>query len=94
MSANCAIEPGRVINYKPLLDKAIELSDFKVPTCIIYNRDYEKVQTQRQTRSYCLKCATRQLVRPMYLKVLLYTNCLQHQSNIIRVVYDKTLLKT
>ncbi|KAK2189900.1 hypothetical protein NP493_94g02044 [Ridgeia piscesae] len=42
VSANCAIEPGRVINYKPLLDKAIELSDFKVPSCIIYNRDYEK----------------------------------------------------
>ena len=54
VSANCAIEPGRVINYKPLLDKAIELSDFKVPSCIIYNRDYEKVQTLSQTRSYSL----------------------------------------
>ena len=43
VSANCAIEPGRVINYKPLLDKALELSDFKVPTCIIYNRQHEKV---------------------------------------------------
>ena len=43
MSANCAIEPGRVINYKPLLDKALELSDYKVPTCIIFNRQHEKV---------------------------------------------------
>ncbi|KAI0242643.1 Acyl-CoA synthetase short-chain family member 3, mitochondrial [Lamellibrachia satsuma] len=42
VSANCAIEPSRVINYKPLLDRAIELSAYKVNTCIIFNRQHEK----------------------------------------------------
>ena len=26
LTASCGIEPGRVVNYKPLLDQAIELS--------------------------------------------------------------------
>ncbi len=43
VSANCGIEPGRVIEYKPLLDAAIELSNFKPPMCIIYNRTFEQV---------------------------------------------------
>ncbi len=43
ISANSAIEPGRVIEYKPLLDKAIELSEYKPEKCIIYQRTHEKV---------------------------------------------------
>jgi len=40
VSANGGIEPGRVIEYKPLLDTAIEISDYKPPVCIICNREY------------------------------------------------------
>ncbi|KAK2142749.1 hypothetical protein LSH36_918g00027 [Paralvinella palmiformis] len=40
ISANGGIEPGRVIEYKPLLDTAIELSEHKPQTCIIVNRKY------------------------------------------------------
>lgn len=38
ISANAGVEPNRVIDYKQLLDKAIELSDHKPKNCIYYNR--------------------------------------------------------
>ena len=39
ISANCGIEPGRVVDYKPLLDNAIEQSTFKPPAVLILQRD-------------------------------------------------------
>lgn len=42
LSASCGIEPGRVVSYKPLLDKAIELSSHKPKGCIIFQREMEK----------------------------------------------------
>ncbi len=38
LSASCGIEPKGVIPYKPLLDKAIELSAHKPEACVIYQR--------------------------------------------------------
>lgn len=38
ISASCGIEPTRVVQYKPLLDKAIELSEHKPEHGIIYQR--------------------------------------------------------
>jgi propionyl-CoA synthetase len=38
LSASCGIEAGKTIPYKPLLDKAIELSRFKPEQCIIFQR--------------------------------------------------------
>ena len=38
VSASCGIEVKRVIEYKPLLDKAIDLSDTKPESCIIFQR--------------------------------------------------------
>jgi propionyl-CoA synthetase len=38
VSASCGIEPGRVVAYKPLLDKAIELSEHKPAHCVIVQR--------------------------------------------------------
>jgi propionyl-CoA synthetase len=38
VSASCGIEPSGVIAYKPLLDKAIELSEHKPTHCIILQR--------------------------------------------------------
>jgi propionyl-CoA synthetase len=37
-SANCGLEPGRIVHYKPLLDEAIRLSSVKPETCIILQR--------------------------------------------------------
>ena len=42
VSASCGIEPGRIIPYKPLLDKAIELAAAKPKCCIIVQRPQEK----------------------------------------------------
>lgn len=39
VSASCGIEPSRIVEYKPLLDNAIDLADFKVQRCIVYQRD-------------------------------------------------------
>jgi propionyl-CoA synthetase len=38
ISASCGIEGNKVIEYKPLLDKAIDLAKHKPRTCIIYQR--------------------------------------------------------
>ena len=38
ISASCGIEPGRIVAYKPLLDRAIELARHKPERCIIYQR--------------------------------------------------------
>ncbi|MEM7634343.1 MAG: AMP-binding protein, partial [Pseudomonadota bacterium] len=39
VSSSCGIEPGRVIAYKPLLDKAIELAASKPAGTIVLQRD-------------------------------------------------------
>jgi len=38
VSASCGIEPGRIVDYKPLLDNAIELATHKPQKCIIVQR--------------------------------------------------------
>ena len=38
VAASCGIEPGRIVEYKPLLDGAIDLSDHKPNTCIVLQR--------------------------------------------------------
>ncbi|MDD3082594.1 MAG: propionyl-CoA synthetase [Desulfobacterales bacterium] len=42
VSASCGIEIKRIIPYKPLLDEAIRLAEFKPEKCIIYQRPMEK----------------------------------------------------
>ncbi len=44
VSASCGIEPGRVVAYKPLLDKAIELAEHKVEACIVLQRPMERAE--------------------------------------------------
>jgi propionyl-CoA synthetase len=38
LSASCGIEPGRIVQYKPLLDEAITLASAKPDGCIILQR--------------------------------------------------------
>jgi propionyl-CoA synthetase len=38
LAASCGIEPGRTVEYKPLLDKAIELSKHKPDACVLLQR--------------------------------------------------------
>ncbi|MDA7947185.1 MAG: propionyl-CoA synthetase [Hyphomicrobiaceae bacterium] len=39
LTASCGIEPGRTVEYKPLLDEAIELSSSKPDACLVFQRE-------------------------------------------------------
>ena len=39
VSASCGLEPGRIVQYKPLLDAAIALSPHKPLSCVILQRE-------------------------------------------------------
>ncbi len=39
IAASCGLEPGRVVDYKPLLDGAIELAKHKPEFCVILQRE-------------------------------------------------------
>ncbi|WP_309082684.1 propionyl-CoA synthetase [Chelativorans sp.] len=82
ISASCGIEPGRILAYKPLLDRAIELAETKPTRCIILQReqqvcelipgrdlDYaEAVSAARGTKIPCVPVAA---TDPLYV---LYTS--------------------
>ncbi len=38
VSASCGVEPSRLVEYKPLLDEAIELANHKLDRCIVLQR--------------------------------------------------------
>jgi propionyl-CoA synthetase len=42
VAASCGLEPGRVIEYKPILDMAIGLSSHKPDACLIFQRDFAR----------------------------------------------------
>jgi propionyl-CoA synthetase len=46
ISASCGIEPGRVVEYKPMLDKAINLAKHKPSACLILQRERHRVELQ------------------------------------------------
>ena len=41
LTASCGVEPGRIVEYKPLLDEAINLSKAKPQACIVLQRPQE-----------------------------------------------------
>src|ERR1700736_2888689 len=44
LSASCGLEPGRIVQYKPLLDEAIALSSVKPQACIILQRPQQRCE--------------------------------------------------
>ena len=44
LSASCGIEPNRIVAYKPLLDKAIELANHEPDHCVIFQRPQEPAE--------------------------------------------------
>lgn len=44
MTASCGLEPNRVVEYKPLLDEAIDLSSHKPDHCLLLQRPQCKAQ--------------------------------------------------
>ncbi len=47
ITASCGIEPGRVVAYKPLLDRAIEIARHKPEKCLVYQRPMETADLVR-----------------------------------------------
>jgi len=52
VSASCGIEIEKIIAYKPLIDKAIELAKEKPQSCIIYQREMVEAKLQKN-RDFC-----------------------------------------
>ena len=50
LAASCGLEPGRIIDYKPLLDGAIELASHKPEACLIWQRNEASASTYRWPR--------------------------------------------
>jgi propionyl-CoA synthetase len=46
VSASCGIEPGRVVEYKPLLDRALELAEHRPGRCVIVQREACRAELQ------------------------------------------------
>jgi propionyl-CoA synthetase len=51
LTASCGIEPGRIIEYKPLLDLAIGLAKHKPDACVVFQRP-QIVARMRDGRDY------------------------------------------
>jgi len=84
MASSCGIEPSRVVEYKPLLDHAIELSEHKPLTCLIHQRaeapasmiegrDYDWADLMSQAKAQGRKagCVSLAATDPLYI---LYTS--------------------
>jgi propionyl-CoA synthetase len=53
LTASCGIEPGRIVEYKPLLDLAISLARHKPSTCVVHQRpQVEARMTEGQDRDW------------------------------------------
>src|SRR5579864_9135228 len=44
LSASCGVEPGRIVQYKPLLDEAIRLAKAKPQSCLILQRPQQRCE--------------------------------------------------
>jgi propionyl-CoA synthetase len=42
VSASCGIEPSRVVEYKPMLDHALDLAEHRPDACVILQRDRQR----------------------------------------------------
>ncbi|MGI9382685.1 MAG: propionyl-CoA synthetase [Methyloligellaceae bacterium] len=84
VTASCGIEPGRVVEYKPLLDEAIDIAAAKPHACIVYQRpqaaasivegrDHDWAALVEQARGAGRKadCVTVAATDPLYI---LYTS--------------------
>jgi propionyl-CoA synthetase len=80
LSASCGIEPGRIVEYKPLLDQALQLAAHQVGACIVLQRPQCAASLQsgrdhdwREAEAAAMPaaCARIQATDPLYV---LYTS--------------------
>src|SRR5437588_5476481 len=81
-SASCGLEPGRIVQYKPLLDEAIKLASAKPEACIVLQRpqhacelitgrDHDWADLRRQARaaSKATPCEPVLATEPRYITI-------------------------
>jgi propionyl-CoA synthetase len=84
LSASCGIEPGRIVEYKPLLDQAIALAQFKPQACLVLQRpqahaamiagrdfDWASLRTDTIAANKSVECVPVLATDPLYI---LYTS--------------------
>lgn len=83
IAASCGLEPNRLVEYKPLIDKAIELADHKVQGTIIFQReqatanmsekdaDWTSLVTKAKQKGQMAECVSVAATDPLYI---LYTS--------------------
>ena len=84
LAASCGIEPGRIVEYKPLLDQAIEFSAHKPERCIVLQRaqaqaamnegrdkDWAELVEAAKTANRTADCVNVAATDPLYI---LYTS--------------------
>jgi propionyl-CoA synthetase len=80
VSASCGIEVSRIIEYKPLLDRAIEIASHQPAHCVIYQREMATATMQpgrdldweeEMATATAHDCVTVQATDPLYI---LYTS--------------------
>ncbi|UXN65113.1 propionyl-CoA synthetase [Phyllobacterium sp. A18/5-2] len=82
IATSCGLEPGRVVAYKPMLDKAIEQAVHKVKTCVVLvrpqqphalveGRDFDYAEAVAAATGREIACAAVKATDPLYI---LYTS--------------------
>jgi propionyl-CoA synthetase len=80
LTASCGIEPGRVVAYKPLLDRAIDMASNKPDHCVVLQRPEEQASlspgrdfdwNERTATAAPAECVPVQSNDPLYI---LYTS--------------------
>ena len=63
VSASCGVEPTRIVDYKPMLDTALEIAEHAPPACVILQRDQRPCRADPGPRPRLARadgrCATR-----------------------------------
>ena len=89
LTASCGVEPGRIVEYKPLLDLAISLARHKPGTCVLYQRPQIKADmNEARDRDWTTLVESRQgggqasaLRRPRRHRSALHSLHFRHDRN-------------
>ena len=84
VSSSCGVEPGRIVAYKPLLDRAIEIAVHKPESCVILQRpmapaqlhagrdhDWARLVAEAKSQGLSAECVAVGATDPLYI---LYTS--------------------
>ncbi|MGV0774914.1 propionyl-CoA synthetase [Mycolicibacterium elephantis] len=69
VSASCGVEPTRTVDYKPMLDAALEMAEHPAPPCVILQREHQPCQlVDGRDRDWDELMSTAQPVDPVSVK--------------------------